>query len=90
MLSLVKSAKLAGLSLTQIKSVLAAATRGATCERVIPLLDEKVEEIDGAIRALQTLRGRLVRALKKGIPKKKKGRSYSCSILEGIGKAAQQ
>ena len=85
MLALVKSAKLAGLNLTQIKKVLAAARRGDACDKVIPLLDEKVAEIDRAIRALQELRARLARVLKKG-SRAKGSKGYECPILSGLNK----
>jgi len=83
LLALVKSAKLAGLSLPQIRKIIAAARTGSACKTVIPLLDEKVVEIDRAIRALQELRARLVRALKKGFPQKDAA-GRSCPILEGL------
>ena len=86
MLALVGAAKLAGLSLTQIKQILVAARRGSACDKVIPLLDEKVEEIDRAMRALQELRARLVRAVKSGKPKS--SRKYTCAILEGLSEKA--
>lgn len=83
LLALVKSAKLAGLSLPQIRKIIAAARTGAACKTVIPLLDEKVGEIDRAIRSLQELRARLVRALKKGFPRKEAA-GRSCPILAGL------
>jgi len=88
LLALVRSAKFAGLSLLQIRKIIAAARTGSTCKTVIPLLDEKLAEIDQAIRALRELRGRLVRALRNGFPAKKKpGRS--CPILAGLKASAQ-
>ena len=83
LLALVKSAKLAGLSLDQIRRILAAARNGAACAQVIPLLDRKVREIDRAIRSLHQLRARLVRALKqRRSGRKTTGRS--CPILMGL------
>jgi len=86
MLTLVKLAKVAGLSLPQIKKILAAAQRGSACEQVVPLLDERIEEIDGATRALQDLRWRLARALKNGFLKKQKAAGCTCPILAELGK----
>lgn len=82
-LALVRSAKLAGLGLPQIRKIIAAARTGAACKTVIPLLDQKVGEIDRAIRALQELRSRLVRALKKGFPRKTAS-GCSCPVLLGL------
>jgi len=86
MLTLVKLAKVAGLTLPQIKRILAAAQRGSACEQVVPMLDGKIQEIDRAIRALQELRARLVRALKHGFFKKAKGSGCTCPILTELGK----
>jgi DNA-binding transcriptional MerR regulator len=86
MLTLVKAAKLAGLNLTQIKKILVAARNGSACERVIPLLSEKLEEVEGAIQALQELRARLVNALKQGFPKEKAS-ECRCPILDGLAKS---
>lgn len=83
LLTLVKSAKLARLSIPQIRKIISAARTGSACKTVIPLLDEKVAEIDRAIRALQELRARLVRALKKGFPRRE-AEGSSCPILEGL------
>ncbi len=88
LLALVKSAKLAGLSLLQIRKIIAAARTGSACKTVIPLLDEKVGEIDRAIRALQELRTRLVRALKNGFPRKKAA-GCTCPILSGLRESTQ-
>lgn len=88
LLALVKSAKLAGLSLPQIRKILAAARTGSACKTVIPLLDEKVGEIDRAIRSLQELRTRLVRALKNGFPRKKAA-GRTCPILSGLKESTQ-
>lgn len=82
-LSLVKLAKVAGLSLPQIRRIIGAARRGSACGTVALLLDSKIVEIDGAIRALRQLRDRLAHALKGG-PSKKKGRECSCPILEKL------
>lgn len=89
LLVLVKSAKVAGLVLPQIRKILAAARNGAACKTVLPLLDQKVREIDGAIRALQELRGRLTQALKTGFPRKKAA-GCSCPILLGLHKSTEQ
>lgn len=87
MLALVRSAKLAGLSLDQIKKVLRAARRGAACDQVIPLLNGKIAEIDRAIQALAELRCRLKRAIKRGFPMGLK--SCDCPILEGLAEASK-
>ena len=86
MLTLVKLAKVAGLSLPKIKKILAAAQRGSACDKVVPMLDEKIDEIDRAIHALQELRSRLVRALKNGFPKKAYAAGRTCPILTELGK----
>lgn len=83
LVALVKSAKLAGLSLPQIRKIIAASRTGAACKTVIPLLDRKVGEIDQAIRALQELRSRLVLALKNGFPRKRSA-GCTCPILLGL------
>lgn len=83
LLALVKSAKLVGLDLSQIRKILSAARTGSACKTVIPLLDKKVREIDRAIGTLQELRTRLVRALKKGFPRKG-AKGCSCPILEKL------
>ena len=88
-LVLVKSAKVAGLSLPQIRKVLAAARNGAACKTVLPLLEQKVREIDRAIRALQELRSRLTQALKTGFPQKK-ATGCSCPILLGLHRSTEQ
>jgi len=88
-LTLVKLAKLAGLSLPRIKKILGAAQRGSACDQVVPLLDGRIREIDGAIRALQDLRGRIVRALKYGSIKKK-ATGCTCAILTALGKGKGQ
>lgn len=90
LLNLVKLAKIAGLSLPQIKKILAAAQRGSACDEVIPLLDGKIAEIDGAIRALQDLRVRLTRALKAGLPKSSKAAGCTCAILTELGKGTRK
>ena len=82
MLRLVRLAKVAGLSLPQIRRVLAAARRGGACGTVVPLLDSKIAEIDRAIRALQELRARLARALKNG---RRAAAGCTCPILEDLG-----
>lgn len=89
MLVLVKAAKLAQLSLPQIRKILAAARNGAACKQVLPLLDGKIREIDQAIRALQELRARLARALKAGFPRKKAA-GCSCPILLGLSKSTKR
>ncbi len=89
LIALVKAAKLAQLSLPQIRKILAAARNGAACKQVIPLLDGKIGEIDQAIRALQELRARLARSLKAGLPRKKAA-GCSCPILLGLSKATQR
>lgn len=88
LLAVVQSAKLASLTLPQIRKIIAAARTGAACKTVIPLLDQKVGEIDRAIRALQELRARLLRALKKGFPRKKVS-GCSCPILLGLKESTQ-
>lgn len=88
-LSLVKLAKVAGLSLPQIRKIIGAARRGSACGTVVPLLDAKIAEIDGAIRALQELRDRLARALKGGASKKD-GQECSCPILEKLSQPAKK
>jgi len=86
-LALVRAAKIAHLSLPEIRKILAAARNGSACKEVIPLLDKKVSEIDRAIRSLRGLRGKLVRALKSGFPKATTS-SRTCPILMGIAKGA--
>jgi len=86
-LALIRSAKLAGLSLGRIKKVIRAARQGYACEEVIPLLNEKIEEIDRAIRSLRELRSRLGRALKRGFPKETK--PCECPILEGLAEISK-
>lgn len=76
-LLLVKSAKLAGLRLPHIRRILAAARNGSACRKVVPLLDQKIVEIDEAVRTLQELRARLTLALRKG----GKAAGKSCPIL---------
>ena len=88
-LSLVKLAKIAGLNLSQIRKILGAARRGSACGTVVPLLDAKISEIDGAIRALQELRDRLARALKVG-SSKKTGEECSCPILQKLSDPAKK
>lgn len=83
MLALVRAAKTAQLSLPQIRRILGAARGGAACRQVLPMLDAKVVEIDGAIRALQDLRARLARAMRRGFPRGRAGR-YACPILMGM------
>ena len=83
-LSLIRAAKVAGLSLPQIRRILKAAQQGAACKEVVPLLDGKIREIDGALRALQSLRGRLVGALRGKKATRKPG-PYACPILEEMG-----
>ncbi len=89
LLVLVKAAKLARLSLPQIRKILAAAKNGTACKTVMPLLDQKVQEVNQAVRALQELRARLTRALRRGFPKKKAA-GCSCPILVGLYKATQK
>ncbi len=89
LLILVKSAKVAGLALPQIRKILSAARNGAACKTVLPLLDHKVREIDEAIRALQELRSRLSRALKTGFPRKKHA-GCSCPILLGLYRSTKE
>lgn len=84
LLALVRSAKSAGLDLRQIKRILTAAQKGSACNEVIPLLTQKLDEIEHAIRALQTLRTRLTRALKRGLPQARGG--CTCPILHGLDK----
>jgi len=82
LLALVRSAKSAGLDLRQIKRILTAAQEGSACKEVIPLLTRKLDEIERAIKALQNLRLRLNRALKRGLPKARGG--CTCPILHGL------
>ncbi len=84
LLDLVKWAKRAGLGLSRIRKILPAARRGAACGAVVPLLGEKVAEIDRAIRELRELRARLVRALRKGARRRLPG-GRSCPILRELG-----
>lgn len=84
-LDLVRLARLAGLSLPQIRRILAAARHGTACDKVVPLLGRKIDEIDRAIRALRTLRARLSRALRTR-PRRRKG-SVACPILSGLEEA---
>lgn len=88
-LSLVKLAKVAGLNLSQIRKIIGAARRGSACSTVVPLLDAKIAEIDGAIRALEELRNRLARALKGGAAKRS-GEECSCPILEKLPEPSQK
>lgn len=81
LLSLVRLAKIAGLSLPEIRKIIKAAQRGSACATVVLLLDAKISEIDGAIRALQELRGRLVHALRKRSPRKRGIEGCPCPIL---------
>lgn len=87
-LLLIRSAKLAGLELPQIRKILAAARGGDACCEVVPLLGDKIQEIDQAIRSLTILKNRLNQALKTKSPGKGSGRS--CPILLGLSKAAQK
>lgn len=84
LLALVRSSKSAGLELRQIKRILTAAKEGSACKEVIPLLTQKLDEIEHAIKALQNLRTRLTRALKRGLPKVRGG--CRCPILHGLDK----
>jgi DNA-binding transcriptional MerR regulator len=84
-LALIRTAKIARLSLPQIRKILAAARNGAACDQVVPLLDEKVREIDQAIGSLRDLRGKLVRALKRGVSRGTNP-SRTCPILTGLSK----
>lgn len=86
-LSLVRTAKLGGLSLPQIRKILSAARSGRACREVVPLLGDKIREIDQAIRSLSLLRERLKKALKTKSPGKGAGRS--CPILLGLSKSAR-
>lgn len=88
-LSLVKLAKVAGLNLSQIRKIIGAARRGSACSTVVPLLDAKIAEIDGAIRALEELRNRLKRALKGGAAKGS-GEERSCPILEKLSEPSKR
>jgi len=88
LVALVKAAKLARLSLPQIMKILRAARNGSACRQVVPLLVEKVREIDQAIRTLRKLRSRLGRALTRGSPGKKAA-SGSCPILLGLGDSSE-
>lgn len=82
-LHLIRAGKTAGLSLRQIRRIVDAARRGAACEQVVPLLNDKIEEIDQAIGSLRRLRGRLRRALKRGGPKPTPA-GACCPILQGL------
>lgn len=82
LLALVRAAKLAQLSLPEIRKILSAAEDGVTCKEVIPLLDRKVKEIDQAIRSLSELRRRLAEALKEGVQLRASGKV--CPILLGL------
>ncbi len=89
LLILVKSAKVAGLALPQIRRILSSARNGSACKTVIPLLDQKMREIDQAIRALQELRSRLRLALRTGLPRKKAA-GCTCPILLGLHKSTRE
>lgn len=88
-LSLVKLAKVAGLSLSQIRKIIGAARRNSACGTVVPFLDAKIAEIDAAIRALQELRNRLARAL-RGNNAKKAGEKCFCPILQKLSDPARK
>lgn len=77
LLNLVRAAKVAGLDLGKIGRIVAAARRGRACSAVIPLLDDRIRQIDRAIRALRRLKARLRKARRR-----KGGRT--CPILEGL------
>lgn len=68
-LDFIKKAKRLGLSLPEIKDVLAVTDRGeATCEHVRQLLSVKVAEIDQAVRELSEFRASLAQLLDNAGP----------------------
>lgn len=68
-LDFIKKAKRLGLSLTEIKDILAITDQGeATCTHVRELLASKVEELDRALRELVQLRAAMVEILENAGP----------------------
>jgi len=62
----VRDARATGLSLTEIRSILALRNQGeSTCDHVLGLLQAHLEEIDSHIDALQNTRGQLASLTKR-------------------------
>lgn len=81
-LTFVRCARHLGLSLGAIAEIMALADQGASpCERACDLLTQRVSEIDEAIRNLQHLRDRIVRAQSADV---ERAESARCAIIEQI------
>jgi DNA-binding transcriptional MerR regulator len=63
-LSLIRTAKRAGLKLSEIRRILAAARRGSAVDEVVAIIEQKVESIGRHVRDLRKLRDELVRSLR--------------------------
>lgn len=83
LLGLVKNAKAAGLSLLQIRRIVAAAREGSACREAVPLLRQRIAETDRAIHALRALRRRLAGALRGGFAGRRAPRC-SCPVLDHL------
>jgi DNA-binding transcriptional MerR regulator len=85
-LAFIRNAKALGVTLEEIKEVLAFRDRGvAPCPYVLKLLDAKVKEIQGRIRGLRVLAEdlrRLQRTAAKIPTKKLTAKARFCHILE--------
>ncbi len=79
-LTFVRRGRHLGLSLDAIAEIMALADQGASpCERACVLLAERVSEIDEAMRHLQLLRDRIVRAQSADV---ERAESARCAIIE--------
>lgn len=85
-LAFIRSAKALGVTLDEIKEVLAFRDRGAApCPYVLRLIDAKVEEIGQRVRGLRRLAADLKRLRKAGarLPRRNvAARAHVCHIIE--------
>ena len=64
-LSLIRSAKRAGLRLSEIRRILSAVRRGSGAEEVVAVIDQKTAALARHVRDLRRLREDLIRSLRR-------------------------
>jgi len=90
-LGFVLRAKALGLSLQEIREVLAVRRhQGSPCQHVLALLEEKVRRLDQRLEGLRALRGELARLKEEAQERLKEAppEGHICGIIEGLGAPA--
>lgn len=89
-LEFIKKAKRLGLSLMEIRDIIAIQEQQPTCEHVRSLLENKVAEVDRVLREMQEFRAELVGLLEQsgGLEDCEPTGGWVCGIIEGASFSA--